>query len=65
MTESLVPFDALAGAHGLEDGVRFAGFVAERAQAAYADEMTDEAMDTAAESIAAESIHSFTWETGQ
>ena len=65
VTESLVPFDALAGAHGLEDGVRFAGFVAERAQAAYADEMTDEAMDTAAESIAAESIHSFTWETGQ
>jgi len=65
VSDALVPFDDLAGTHGIDADLKFAQFVAERAQAAYADGMTDEAMDTAAEAIAAESIHGFTWETGQ
>ena len=60
--ESLVPFDSLAGQHCIESETRFAGFVSERSLEHWQDEMTPEQMDAAAENIAAEAIHGFTWE---
>jgi len=62
VTEALVPFDALAGHHGIEDDIKFAGFVSQRAKAAFVDGMADDEMETVAETIAAESIHGFSWE---